>query len=184
MKTSDLVSRLDAADPGWPEWSQLVAVVNKDRFEHIQDEYRGSFLVSARPLCFRASDREWPAWLPAFVTALYGLKATDYEIAGGFAEAFTGEPTRRAAVFAQAGNDDALGYPLISVPAETYPFQTTLSGALFHLNRSLEVLYPDVDSEALVVLDSLEHFAIKNITAVLSGRPWLSAYPGIGQLLD
>jgi hypothetical protein len=184
MKTSNLVSRLEAADPGWSEWAQLIAVVKHEQFTHVQNEYLGSYLVCPRPLCFKITEHSWPAWIPAFATALCGLKATDYEMAGGFAEAFTGAPSRRGALFAQAGNDDALGYPLLSVPADTYPFQTTSGGSLVHLNRSLEVLYPNVDREALVVFDSLERFAIKNISAVLHGRCWLSAYPAIGELLE
>ena len=149
MNTSDLVTRLEAADPGWSEWAQLISSVKRDRFRHVQDEYLGSFFVSPRPLCFKIPEDGWPAWLPPFATALCGLKATDYEMAGGFAEAFNGEPSRPGALFAQAGNDDALGYPLLPVPADTYPFQTTPGGSLVHLNRSLQLLYPDVDREEI-----------------------------------
>lgn len=186
------VSRLTAADPGWPEWARLVELAESLPLSVIEDEYLGSYLTvcpsdpdspdSGPGRLTLAAPREdgfWPGWLPAYVAALSGLKAADYSLSGGYADAFTGEPTKPGYAFAGGVPDEQLGFPVLPVPPECYPFQYNASGALFHITSSLEVLYPDASRGRFVVLDPLEAFTRKNIQQALAERLWFHAYQGL-----
>src|SRR4051794_41000638 len=121
---------------------KLIKLVKSLSFDRITDEHLGTFYASDRPLTFaKPSDRrKWPSWLPAFVPALFGLKADDWEMAGGFADSFRNELAAQGAVFSPAGNDVELGFPLIEVPDGVYTFQSNQSGAMFFINTDLIVL--------------------------------------------
>lgn len=178
MDKSVLLSSLRAGNTGWSEWQELVELVEKLEFEYVEIEYLGQFLAAGDRLAFGVvpGDLEWPAWIPPYVRLLYGLKTGDLEMAGGYADAFMTEPTQPGSVFSQAGNDGDLGYPLLSVPPNVFPFQTNESGALFHLSRDLDVLYPDVDRESLSRLDGLASFTRVNIRQAILGKSWFCAY--------
>lgn len=182
-----LVERLEGANPGWGEWGKLLALVKSLSFDKMVDEHLGTFYTSDHPLVFAdPGDRPaWPSWIPAYVPALLGMKADDWEMAGGFADSFCNELAVQGAVFSPAGNDEELGYPLIDVPEEVYYFQSNNSGALFFINNNLEVLYPNSDDECFEKLDTLEEFTRKNIGQALKGETWFQAYPDLkGTLLD
>jgi hypothetical protein len=185
--TNLLLDRLTAANPGWREWGKLATLVKSLSFEEIADEYLGSFFTSDHPLTFAhpTDRRAWPDWLPKYVPALFGMKADDWEMAGGYADSYYNELAVKGAVFSPAGNDEELGFPLIDVPPEVYNFQSNSSGALFFINRNLEVLYPNSDDRCFEKLDTLEKFTRKNIKQALAGETWFQAYAGfIGTLLD
>ena len=148
-----LITRLQVADPDWPEWEELIQLVESRAFELVDDEFLGAWLVSDSPLSFSVSARvPWPEWMPPYVPALYGMKADTYQMAGGYAFAFSGATTERNAVFT-SGDDDDLGFPVFDPPPDVYPFQENESGALFHINKELDMLYPHMKSASLKVLD-------------------------------
>lgn len=184
--TKQIVDRLTAGNPGWREWDQLVALVKSLTFESVIDEHLGTFYTSDHPLVFSDPDKQapWPAWLPKYVPALFGLKADDWEMAGGFADSFCNELAVKGAVFSPAGNDEELGYPLINVPKDVYTFQSNNSGALFFINKKLEVLYPNSEEECFEKLETLEEFTKTNIRQALKGATWFEAYEVDGTLLD
>jgi hypothetical protein len=138
-------------------------------------------------LCFSevADEPTWPDWLPVYVPALYGMKAENWEMSGGYADSFDNEPARQGSIFSPAGNDDDLGYPLIDVPNAVYAFQSNSNGAIFFINKSLRILYPNSDAERFDQVDALDDFTRKNIQRVLDGKRWFDAYPGLeGSLVD
>ena len=182
-----LIDRLTAANPGWEEWDKLVALVRSLDFERVTTDYMGNFLSAGDRLCFSelGDDPVWPDWLPSYVPALFGMKADNWEMAGGYADAFCNTPAIKGSVFSPAGNDADLGYPPIDVPNDVYSFQSNASGAIVFVNTNLEVLYPNSDDECFEVLDSLEKFTRKNIRQALQGKPWFDAYRGLkGSLID
>lgn len=184
-----LLDRLIASHPGWHEWEKLVNLVRTLSFDEVGDEFLGTFYASKRPLVLVFSEpgtrAPWPTWLPKYVPALFGMKAGDWEMAGGYADSFYNEPARRGAVFSPAGNDAAMGYPLIDVPADVYCFQSNNSGAQFFLNKKLDMMYPNSDDRRFETMDTLEEFTKKNIRQALVGAPWFAAYRGLkGTLLD
>ncbi|GAA5505221.1 hypothetical protein [Novipirellula caenicola] len=182
-----LIDRLKAVHPGWEEWDRLMALVTSLDFEFIATDYMGNFYVAGNRLCFSELGDEptWPDWLPIYVPALYGMKADDWEMSGGYADSFDGEPARKGCVFSPAGNDADLGYPLINVPNDVYAFQTNSDGAVFFISRSLRMLYPNSENERFEELDSLEAFTRKTIQQVLDGHRWFDAYVDLkGSLLD
>ena len=182
-----LLDRLIAANPGWPEWASLDNLVRTLSFDEVGDEFLGEFYSSNRPLVFAEPGirARWPTWLPNYVPALFGMKADDWEMAGGYADSFCNEPARQGAVFSPAGNDEAMGYPLIDVPADVYYFQSNNSGAQFFLNRKLEMLYLNSEVKRFETMDTLEEFTKKNIRQALAGGPWFAAYTGLkGAMLD
>jgi len=182
-----LVDRLEAANPGWDEWTELIDLVKSFEFELIKNEYMGNFYISGTRLTFAElrSDFTWPDWLPAYVPALYGMKADEWEMAGGYADSFYDETAEKGSVFSPAGNDEDLGFPLIEVPADLYSFQSNAHGATFFINKSLEICYPNSDDEQFETMDSLEEFTRKNIQQALDGDRWFSAYSDLkGTLLD
>jgi hypothetical protein len=198
VEQSDLVARLTAAAPGWPEWAELVELVGTKSLSLIEDECLGSYLTSGANdpdtaeegggrLTFRIPRGEfvWPAWVPAYVPALWGLIAADYSLAGGYAGAFIGHPTEQGYAFAGGVGDEQLGFPILPVPPGCYPFQDNSSGALFHLSADLRVLYPDAQRGRFSVLDSLEAFTRTNVRQALAGRLWFEAYQGLdADILD
>lgn len=182
-----LLDRLMAANPGWHEWERLVSVVKTLSFDEVGDEFLGNFYASDRPLVFSepSTRAPWPTWLPRYVPALVGMKAADWEMAGGYADSFYNEPARRGAVFSPAGNDADMGYPLIDVPADVYCFQSNSSGAQFFVNKNLVMLYPNSEGKCFEALDTLEEFTKKNIRQAIAGKQWFAAYAGLkGTLLD
>lgn len=182
-----LIDRLRAANPGWREWGKLITLVKSLSFEEVIDEHLGTFYTSDRPLVFSdpANQNPWPAWLPRYVPALFGLKADDWEMAGGYADSFCNELAVKGAVFSPAGNDEDLGYPLIDVPPDVYTFQSNSSGAQFFVNKKLVMLYPNSEGRCFETLDTLEEFTKKNIRQALAGETWFGAYTDLkGTLLD
>ena len=182
-----IVDRLTAANPGWREWGKLITLVKTLSFEEVIDEHLGKFYTSDRPLVFSdpAARGPWPTWLPKYVPALFGMKADDWEMAGGYADSFSHELAVKGAVFSPAGNDEDLGYPLINVPPDVYYFQSNSSGAQFFVNKNLLMLYPSSEDRCFKTLDTLEEFTKKNIRQALAGGSWFEAYTGLkGTLLD
>jgi len=187
MKKKELLDRLIRANPGWPEWQQLIDKVRSVPLRYSEFEHLGGYMTDGVKATFAAlpPDLVWPNWMPAFVRALYGMKADHAEIAGGYADSFCGLSTETGSVFANGGRDEDMGFPLITPPLNTFAFQANSSGALFHINTVLEVLYPDVNTKSLRVLDSLETFTLKNIEQFLAGRTWFHAYKDLdANLLD
>lgn len=182
-----LVDRLTLANPGWEEWGKLISLVKSLPFEKVEDEHLGTYYTSDHPLVFAepSGGHSWPAWLPAFVPALFGLKVDDWGMAGGFADAFFNEPAIAGAVFSPAGNDEELGFPPIDVPQGVYYFQMNGSGAMFFINETLDILYPNALKMGFEKLDTLEQFARNNIERALVGEAWYQAYPDLeGYLID
>jgi hypothetical protein len=184
-----IVDRLTAANPGWREWGKLVTLVKSLSFEIVSNEYLGTFYVSDahRRLVFADPARQspWPTWLPSYVPALFGMKAGDWEMAGGYADSFYNKVAVKGSVFSPAGNDQELGFPIIDVPPDVYCFQSNSSGAQFFVNKNLIVLYPNSQDRCFEILDTLEKFTKKNIRQVLSGASWFKAYADLkGTLLD
>lgn len=187
MDTKMLIDRLKDANPVWDEWNELLAFVKSLKFECIASDYLGNFYVADDRLCFSELGDEppWPDWLPSYVPALYGMKADNWEMAGGYAVSFCNQPAKKGAVFSPAGNDADLGYPRIDVPKDVYNFQSNSHGALFFVDKSLRVLYPNSENKRFDELDSLELFTRKNIRQTLNGRPWFEAYSGLkGSMVD
>ncbi len=184
MEKSDLLSRLHAADPGWPEWAKLMAFVQGQKFKAVEDEFLGKHLVAGKKISFGVSKTKWPKWMPQYVPALYGMKTGSFDEAGGFAKAFDGKPAIRGSLFTGTGDDEQLRYPVIKVPPGLYPFQTTSTGALVHVSKDLQVHYPDAEVGILQTLDSLEEFVKKNITSALKKKMWESAYDGVSLGFD
>lgn len=167
-----LIDRLTLANPGWREWDDLIALVNSLSFEEVRDEHLGVFYTSGRPLVFSdpAARGSWPVWLPAYVPALFGLKADHWEMAGGYADSFSNKPARKGAIFSPAGNDKDLGSPLIDVPPDVYAFQSNSSGARIFMSKNMMMLYPNSRGKCFERLDTLEEFTKKNIRQVLAGK--------------
>jgi hypothetical protein len=177
-----LTRRLAAADPGWGEWARLVKLVGSLAFRRERDEHLGrGYFAPDHPLAFGdPRDRPgWPEWLPGYVPALFGLKADDWDMAGGYADSFANEVAVRGAIFSPAGNDEELGLPVFDVPDGVFYFQSNHSGAQFFISREPDVLYPNAVDERWDRLDSLERFTRKNIRQVLKGEPWFDAYPDL-----
>ncbi|HLP14461.1 MAG TPA: hypothetical protein VK177_21200 [Flavobacteriales bacterium] len=179
-----LVDRLTHANPGWPEWDKLIALVQSLDFEYVVDEYTGNYFVSGNRLVFKEENKEepidWPGWMPGYVPALYGMNADDYECAGQYATDFDGIETGPETVFDTAGSDESD----MEIPGGTYPFQSNFQGNLFHITEQLEILFPNREENCLSKLDSLEEFTKKNIRAVLEGNQWFSIYnESIGELI-
>ena len=176
-----LIDRLTTTNPGWREWNELISFVKSLSFEEVIDEDLGTFFASDQPLVFSDSaDRNhWPAWLPMYVPALFGLKADDWAMAGGYAESFCDEPAVKGAVFSPAGNDEDLGYPLLDVPPDVHTFQSNNSGAQFFIRKDLVILYPNSEDKCFEKLDTLEEFTKKNIRQALAGETWFEAYVGL-----
>ncbi len=185
MDKRRLIDNLETADPGWPIWAELIELVESLEFDLEQSPYLGVYLASGSRLVFQvpAGGHRWPEWLPCYVPAVYGMKAADYPAAGGYADSFDGSPTEEGSVFASGGVNADLGFPEVSVPAGVYGFQSNSSGALFHLDTRLRVLYPHVESASLRVLDSLEEFTRKNIRQALENETWFRAYADLDATL-
>jgi hypothetical protein len=180
MNKEMLLTRLSKAHPGWDVFADLIAFVKSRDFEYLKKKYVGNFIASGERICFTEHPRDlrWPDWIPAYVPALYGMKADYCEMAGGYAGSFTDRLVVKGSVFTQAGTDLELSFPSIEVPTDTYYFQSNSSGAEFFLNKRLEVLYPDAENKRFNVLALLEQFTQKNIEQVLAGKLWFSAYSG------
>jgi len=187
MPKQRLLDRLRATRPGWGVYDEFVRLVESRDFEHRRASY-GSFLVSGTRLVFSElkSDVTWPDWLPGYVPALYGMKAGDWKMSGGYAAEFCNRLAEKGSLFSPAGNDEELDYPLIDVPEGVYDFQSNSSSALFFVNTRLEVMYPNSDDECFEVLAALDDFTRENIRQVLAGREWFEAYCGSikGTLID
>jgi hypothetical protein len=183
-----ILMRLNGAHPGWCEWDALISLVESLDFEVIIDKYLGEFYVSTTRLSFAKPSvrKKAMACLPPFVWALYGMKADFWQMAGGYADSFNGDLARVGAVFSPAGNDDKLGLPVIWPPRDTYYFQSNSGGALFFVNKKLDICYPSTDGECFETLDTLDEFTKTNIRQVLDWKQWFRAYSGRikGTLLD
>ena len=178
MTKAHLLNRLDAVDPGWPIYRELVRRVEGVDFSELRHEFLGRFLVATVPLVFAQppARTRWPDWMPRYVPALYGLHGADAEMEGGYARHFHGNLARRGAVFSPAANDEELGFPTFDLPGDVYHFQANRSGALFFVDPSNQVLYPDAGLRRLVVLDSLTEFTQNVIRAALAGADWFHTY--------
>jgi hypothetical protein len=182
-----LLARLNVANPGWNEWQDLLYLVSSLDFEYLTSEFMGAFYRCGDTLVFSevGTHLTWPDWMPAYVPALYGMKADNWEMAGGYADSFCNQLPSEGAVFSPAGNDELLGFPLIEVPDGTYAFQSNAHGATFFVSRELEVLYPHSGEKCFKVLDPLETFTRKCIQQALVGGYWSKAYPRLEySLLD
>src|SRR5262245_1987913 len=178
MTRQELIDRLSAAHPGWKVYDELIRLVQSLQFRSLEIEHFGEFIASGSRLVFSASAAhvQWPAWLPNYVPALYGLKADDCEMEGGYAARFSNEPAKKGAVFSRAGNDQDLGFPLIDVPDGTFDFQGNASGAGFFVNTRQQVVYPNSEAERFEVLDSLDKFTQVNIRQALERERWFTPY--------
>ena len=179
MSKKNLLDRLKAGYPGWGEYDSLLREAEAADWEIVEEEYLGRYYVSpSSQLCFSVPSERvvWPDWVPPYVKALAGLKADEPAMAGGYADYFTGEPSESGSVFTGGVEDADLGYPFIEAPEGVFPFQSNTSGALFHLNRDLDVLYPNIDTRRLEVLDSLDDLTKKAIKQSLDGAEWYVAY--------
>lgn len=177
-----LLNRLSSANPGWREWQELMNLINSLEIEYVEDEDRGNYYISGRRLSFKELNEdeiEIPEWMPDYVKALYGMKADDYECAGGYAEDFDGVESIPDSIFAVGGSDEMMGLPAIPVPENTFSFQSNFNGALFHINNELQVLCPDRNNECFTKFDSLEAFTKKNIQQVLENKLWYEVYEDI-----
>ena len=100
MNKITLLKALYNRHPGWSEWDLLIYHVESLHFKTVQLEYLGTFLTAGKQLCFAdASEIQWPVWLPGYVKTIYGMKADDPEMAGGYAHCFHGTPAEKGAVF-------------------------------------------------------------------------------------
>jgi hypothetical protein len=179
MTKQSLVKRLTAADPGWPVWTALVKYVRSLDFEVVRHEHLGEFIAAEDQLSFGVLSkvRKFPKFTPVYVEALFDMKPADPEMDGGYACCLNfGELAQRGTLFSPAGNDDELGFPLFDPPPHTYLFQTNSSGALLFINRKLEVVVPDPESESFVSLDPLEEFTQVCIQSAIDGDNWFSEY--------
>lgn len=189
MSKQELLDRLQEAHPGWDVYDRFLTLVESLDFESFELDHRGTFIASGIRLGFSEHDPQrfaWPQWLPRYVPALVGMQADDCEMAGGFADSFSGEQAQRGSVFCYPGEDLELGYPIIDVPADTYPFQNNSHGATFFLSRELDILYPNSKDLRFEVLDSLDNFTKANIEQVLIDKGWFAAYSDTvkGHLMD
>ena len=186
MDKTSLLESLRENHPGWQEWDQLITLAESLDLEAAHDEFIGDYLASGTRLCFAdAGTVQWPDWMPAYVRAIYGMKADEPMMAGGYAESFDGVPTKRGQVFAKGSDDAELGFPVFDVPDGVFGFQSNASGALFHVDTQLNVLAPNSDKECLGVIDSLEDFTKKNIRQALAGERWSNLYEDLpGMFLD
>lgn len=187
MKNNVLVQRLTSTHPGWDVWDQLISLVESLDFDFISNEYLGEYYTSGARLTFAVPSEQiaFPDWLPAYVPALYGMKADEWEMAGGYAQGFHGKPAAKGHAFSPAGNDQELGFPLIEIPEGVYDFQSNSSGAVFFINTRLQVLYPNAEEKRFEILDGFDEFTRKNIRQALAGQLWFGAYSGLtGTLLD
>ena len=177
--------RLAQADPGWPEWAQLQNLLVQHQLEKVECRRTGIHFSSQR-LSFSVLPQEkvFPQWLPPYARALYGLKASSWEYAGGYADAVCSGAVSSNAVFSLAVNDSELGYPLIPPPNDAAYFQTTIGGGVVFLDRGLQMLAPNVETQSVLVFDDLESFTKKHIDSVLTGRPWHFAYNDLDDLID
>lgn len=110
------------------------------------------------------------------------MKADIPLMSGGYAWSFDGTATVSGEVFLEGGAEQQLGFPSVDVPEGVYKFQTNSSGALFHIDQSLNILAPNSDKKCLEKIDSLEDFTKNNIRQVLLGQEWFKLYqdlPGI-----
>lgn len=182
MANAKLRERLAKAHTGWPLWDELLGLVDSLDFEYVEDMHLGNHFASGVRLSFAEADHveRWPDWMPAYVPALFGMKADSWETAGGFADMFSGTLARRGRLFSSVASDERLGFPAIDPPPGTYEFQSNNSGATFYVNRALEVVWPSAQTEQFQVLDSLEVFAQTNIAQALAGKAWGKAYLGRG----
>ncbi len=178
MTKDTLVERLTEVHPGWHEWDSLIELVTSLEFSSVSLEYVGEFLSSGSRLTFasRPSDQPFPDFVPSYLAAIFGMKVSDAETAGGFAEYLSGAQAKRGALFNPAGLDEMMGYPVFDVPLGTYCFQANSSGASFFINQALEVLYPNSDLAQFSVLDPLDEFARTCIRKAVLGEDWFSAY--------
>jgi hypothetical protein len=182
-----VIDRLSAANPRWRDWGELITLVKSLTFEEVIDEHLGTFYTSDHPLVFSdpAARNPWPAWLPTYVPALFGMMVDDFGMAGGYADLFCNELAVKGAIFSQAGNDEDLGFPIIDVPPDLYPFQSNSSGAQFFINKHLMILYPNAKGGGFEILDHLEDFTKRNLRQALEGETWFGAYTDLkGALLD
>src|SRR5688500_17504080 len=101
MSNRALLKRLKDAHPGWDVWDKLIELVKSLKFERIEDEFLGNFFVSGNRLAFEADqdEVEFPKWMPPYVTALLGMKADYWEMAGGYAQAFDGRTASKGQIF-------------------------------------------------------------------------------------
>ena len=178
MKDASVIDRLAASDPGWEEWTQLISLVNSLDLVFVETDYMGSFYSAGERLSFAQPEQpdSWPDWIPQYVSALYGMKADHWENAGGYAESFDGSHALPGHVFSPAGNDEELGFPMIDVPSNTFAFQSNSNGAMFFVNSSLDVIYPDLNGECFKLADSLEQFTRRNIQQTINGEQWFRIY--------
>jgi hypothetical protein len=187
MSKRNLTKRLKTAHPGWKEWDELLDLVSQLKFERVEDEFLGNHLVSGGRLTFAADfgDVVFPEWMPPYVPALLGMKADDWEMSGGYAQAFDGRTAVKGQLFSPAGNDAQLGFPVFEVPKDVYPFQYTHSGGTVFINKKLQILFPDAEERKMARLDDLPAFTKNSIAQTVAGRPWTAAYGALsGKLLD
>lgn len=91
----------------------------------------------------------------------------------------------KGAIFSPAGNDKALGYPLIDVPPGVYAFQSNSSGGRIFMSEDMVMLYPNPSVKCFERLDTLEEFTKKNIQQALAGEKWSDGFNNLkGMLLD
>lgn len=183
---ASLLTRLSSANPGWSEYAELMSFAESLDFCFEREQYVGDFISSGARLVFCAPDPkvDWPAWMPAYVPALHGMKADHCGMAGGYAWGFKNALAEYGRVFSQ--NDEELYLPLIEPPNETYYFQTNECGAWFFVSTRLEVSYPNSESRRFEVLDSLENFTKRSIRQTMADKRWFEAYSGAikGFLVD
>jgi hypothetical protein len=187
MNKRNLTKRLQAAHPGWKEWDKLLELVKELKFDLVEDEFLGNFLVSGARLTFEADQDEvkFPDWMPAYVPALLGMKADDWDKAGGYAQAFDGRTAEKGKIFSPAGNDEAMGFPVFAAPTGTYWFQSTPGGGSIFINKKLQILFPDADARKMAKLDDLPAFTKNSIARAVANQPWTAAYGELaGKLLD
>ena len=187
MSKRNLTKRLQAAHPGWKQWDELLELVKQLDFERIDDEFLGNHYVSGGRLTFAADqgDVVFPDWMPAYVSALLGMKASEWEMAGGYPQAFDGRTTEKGKIFSPAGNDEAMGFPVFAVPNETYWFQSTPGGGSVFINKKLQILFPDAEDRKMAKLDDLQAFTKKSSAQTVASRPWTAAHGELsGKLLD
>ena len=176
----ELLNALVEADPGWDEWSELIALVETLDMKLVEEEYLGQYIAEGSRLCFGPIDEyEWPDWIPSYVPAIRGMKADEPMMAGGYADVFDETCTVRGSVFVPGGVDTQIGFPEFDVPEGIYNFQCNSSGALFHVDKSLNVLAPNSKKKRLEVIDSLEVFTRKNIRQTLIGESWFKLYDNL-----
>jgi len=186
MDKKALLGKLKDNHPGWTEWDALIALVHTLDLEIEHEEYLGEFLACGVRLCFKdGAEIDWPQWMPSYVQALYGMKADEPMMAGGYASNFRNSPTIRGEVFADGSDDEDMGFPVFDVPAGIYGFQSNSSGALFHIDEALNILAPDSERECMRVIDTLENFTRSCIRQTLADEEWFVLYKNLpGTFMD